>query len=336
MLQRMLVPLDGSQRADHALALAARLARANGGSLFLVRVVDAVREGWIYSPLTTPYLRDIEEQERAEAQKYLAGKMAASEFAGINMHALVVSGSTPSTLLQVVQRERIDLIVLCSHGYTGFKRWALGRSSPHRPAESGAGAALARTASGSEREGGSACLRCGRVGRFAVCRSRTSASGAARYSFEFPAEGELLLLTAVDMPTAQEERACQQHGLDVNLRQAAFRVADDYLQATRMKLLRELSASRLAHIAWSVIEDGDIAHALLQAAEEGKGSGIQQPSDVLVLTTHGRSGIQRWILGSITERVLQGSMLPLLVVHAHEALPSPLAEQTASDEGLGH
>src|SRR5258708_10093057 len=42
------------------------------------------------------------------------------------MHHGVVSGDIAPSLLQAIQRESIDLIVLCSHGYTGFKRWALG------------------------------------------------------------------------------------------------------------------------------------------------------------------------------------------------------------------
>jgi nucleotide-binding universal stress UspA family protein len=120
------------------------------------------------------------------------------------------------------------------------------------------------------------------------------------------------------MPTAQEEREYQQYGFDVDLRQATLRAADDSLQAARATLLRELSGKLLAHVAWSVLKDGDVAEALIQAAEVGKGSGIQQTSDLLVLTTHGRSGIQRWVLGSVTERVLLGSTLPLFIVRTPE------------------
>ena len=40
MFKRILVPLDGSGRAERALPIAARLARATGGSIFLVRVLS--------------------------------------------------------------------------------------------------------------------------------------------------------------------------------------------------------------------------------------------------------------------------------------------------------
>lgn len=42
MFQRILVPLDGSFRAEQALSVAARIARASGGSVFLVQVVSPV------------------------------------------------------------------------------------------------------------------------------------------------------------------------------------------------------------------------------------------------------------------------------------------------------
>lgn len=317
MFQRILVPLDGSERAEQAIPLAARLAHASGGSLFLVRVVETMREVRVYSPLTTAYLQEVEERERTEAMDYLAEKAAANEFADIKMHRAVVSGSTPSMLLQVAQQEHIDLIVLCSHGYTGFKRWALGSVAQKIVRQSPIPVLLLREQHLNLKEKGVQPVRAAVAldgSPFAEAALLPAAHLVAALSS--PAQGELLLLHVVEMPTEREERACQQRGLDVDLRQAISRAADDSLQAARMNLLRELSGEPLVHIAWSVIENGDIAHALIQAASEGKRAGIQQPSDMLALTTHGRGGIQRWVLGSVTERVLQGSTLPLLVVHA--------------------
>ncbi|HEU5377881.1 MAG TPA: universal stress protein [Ktedonobacteraceae bacterium] len=327
MFQRILVPLDGSERAEQAIPLAARLARASGGSLFFVRVVETLHTVRLSTPLPTADLQEIEEHERAEAMDYLTEKTAASEFAGIKMHRAVISGSTPSALLQIVQQEHIDLIVLCSHGYTGFKRWALGSVAQKVIRQSPVPVLLLREQHLNLKDKVVQPVRAAIAldgSPFAKAALLPAAHLVAALSS--PAQGELLLLQVVEMPTEREERACQQRRLDVDLRQAISRAADDSLQAARMNLLRELSGEPLAHIAWSVIEDGDIAHALIQAAEEGKGTGIQQPSDVLALTTHGRGGMQRWVLGSVTERVLQGSTLPLLVVHAPEAWSSSVAE----------
>ncbi len=48
MFQRILVPLDGSTRAERAIPVAARIARASNGSVVLVRVVSTVIEFWPY------------------------------------------------------------------------------------------------------------------------------------------------------------------------------------------------------------------------------------------------------------------------------------------------
>ncbi len=319
MFQRILVPLDGSQRAEQAIPLAARLARASGGSLFLIRVVNTIREFGAYSPRAILYFQELYEIELADARDYLAGITALSEFAGLEMHHAVVSGDIAPSLLQAIQRESIDLIVLCSHGYTGFKRWALGSVAQKVVRQSPVPVFLLREQHLQLTD------KVVQPVRAAIALDGSSFAEAALLptahlvaALSSPSAGELLLLQVVQMPTEQEERECQQRGLDVDLRQATSRAADNSLRAARATLLRELPGKILAHIAWSVVENGDVADALIQAAEVGRGLGAQQASDLLALTTHGRSGIQRWVLGSVTERVLQGSTLPLFIVHPQD------------------
>lgn len=326
MFQRILVPLDGSERAEQAIPLAARLARVWGGSLLFARVVDTVGEVSISTLLTIRYLQDIEEQEQADALTYLAQKTAANELAGIEMHPVVIFGSVSSSLLHVVQREHIDLIVLCSHGETGFKRWALGSVAQKVARQSPVPVLLLRDQNQNLKDKVIQPVRAAVAldgSPFGEAVLLPAAQVVAALSF--PTEGELLLLRVVKRPTAWEERACWQRWRDIDLRQAMLRVADDYLQTVGTNLLQKLSGTSRVHIAWSAIEDGDVAEALLQAAELGKGIHSQRTSDMLALTTHGRSGVQRWVLGSVTERVLQGSTLPLLIVHSPETTPPPTA-----------
>ena len=57
--------------------------------------------------------------------------------------------------------------------------------------------------------------------------------------------------------------------------------------------------------------------------EDAEGAGVFGGCDIIALATHGREGLQHWVMGSITERVLNGTRLPLLVVRPqlseHEA-----------------
>jgi nucleotide-binding universal stress UspA family protein len=63
----------------------------------------------------------------------------------------------------------------------------------------------------------------------------------------------------------------------------------------------------------------DVADTLIRAAEEGEEAGKKGLTgnycDLIAMTTHGRSGLQRLTMGSVTERVLGTTLLPLLVVH---------------------
>lgn len=320
MFQRILVPLDGSKLAEQAIPLAARIARASGGSLFLVRVVNTIRDFGVYSSGAILYFQELHEKERVDARDYLAGIAVSSEFAGLEMHHAVVSGEVAPSLLQVIQREGIDLVALCSHGYTGLKRWALGSVAQKVVRQSPVPVFLLRE------QGLNLTNKVDQPILATVALDGSSFAETALLPAAYlvaalssPAKGEVLLLQIVQMLTEQEQREFRQRGHDVDFRQAVLRAADGSLQAARANLLRELSGTSGVQTAWSVIEDGDPAETLIQAAEVGKEPGIPA-SDLLVLTTHGRTGIQRWMLGSVTERVLQGSTLPLLIVHPPEPM----------------
>ncbi len=78
MFKRILVPLDGSGRAERALPIAARLARAAGGSIVLVRVLSTEPASLPSAPAKPILLQTIGEADRILAESYLAG-VAASE-----------------------------------------------------------------------------------------------------------------------------------------------------------------------------------------------------------------------------------------------------------------
>ena len=71
-------------------------------------------------------------------------------------------------------------------------------------------------------------------------------------------------------------------------------------------------------ITSSVVVSEDVADALIRTAELGEDTGTFQACDLLTLATHGRVGLQRWMLGSVMERVLDGTKLPLFIVRPQE------------------
>ena len=139
MYKRILVPLDGSLRAERALPLAADLARAGSGEVILASVV------------TEPtYLRREEDQpptaeavlagERETAMRSLEDVSQRLELAGVTTQMEVrVAPTVAPALLDIIQTVHADLVIMCSHGRTGFQRWTPGqrctedRASSNRP-----------------------------------------------------------------------------------------------------------------------------------------------------------------------------------------------------------
>lgn len=126
MYQRILVPLDGTTHAERALPVAARIARASGASMVLLQVADAPVEYGALSKYPSPITKENLAVERTGDSGYLATVAESDELQGIEITTEVLAGAILPTLISAVQAKGIDLIVMCSHGDTGLKRWMLG------------------------------------------------------------------------------------------------------------------------------------------------------------------------------------------------------------------
>jgi nucleotide-binding universal stress UspA family protein len=139
MLKRILVPLDGSKRAEQALPVAARLARASGGAIILLQAATgptAYQQSIQETAMALPYAlslavppaveRDAHYTALDAAQRYLDITAKSGELADIEVETQALFGTAAAEILAAAQALPADLIVMCSHGYTGFKRWRLG------------------------------------------------------------------------------------------------------------------------------------------------------------------------------------------------------------------
>jgi len=70
-----------------------------------------------------------------------------------------------------------------------------------------------------------------------------------------------------------------------------------------------------------------------EEGEDAQGAGELGRSEVIAMATHGYSGYERWAMGSVTERVLSGTKLPLLIVRPREH-HTPVAAMPVQDEGI--
>jgi nucleotide-binding universal stress UspA family protein len=123
-----------------------------------------------------------------------------------------------------------------------------------------------------------------------------------------PAQGGLHLMHVIKpLASAVDEGVFPQQEAE-----AAER-AQEYLKGVREHLLAQTSDLNLL-VTWSVTHAQDVAATLVTTAEEKMGGSLENSCDVLAMATHGRGGVARWVMGSVTERVLQATTLPMLVI----------------------
>ncbi len=94
--------------------------------------------------------------------------------------------------------------------------------------------------------------------------------------------------------------------LDPKALEAETRESEDYLRGIAARLSE-------AGLECSInVRQGDVADEILRFCEEAE-------CDLIVMSTHGRSGLGRWVYGSIADRVLRYAEVPVLLVRATES-----------------
>lgn len=316
MFQHILVPLDGSARAERALPVAARIARASGGSIQLLQVVSPPVDFGGGVAAGTIVTGDMVEETIAGATGYLK-KIATSEvLAGVTTTTEVLYGSPALNILTYAGTQEMDLIILCSHGRTGLKQWVLG-SVAHRLVHQSTIPVLVLNEHADMLLRSDAKLPfCSFVPLDGSLLAEKAILPAAHLAAALggPNRGAVHFAQVVRLyPTTTAGSAVDEFN-ERNLENARAYLVQlvDRLQ-TAMKDLK-LSFS------WSIAcEKGntDVATTLLNMAEHGeRGKEAADIGDgnIIVISTHGRDAVERWVMGSVTERLLNSTKLPMLIV----------------------
>ena len=126
---QVLVPLDGSWRAENVLPIITMIANFHKSQIHIVHVVKTP-EMARHMPLIR---EDIElsnrvvARNREEAIRYLDQMRSHSPLAGVEIKThLLTSDNAAAALHELADQERIDLVVLSAHGYSGNNQWPYG------------------------------------------------------------------------------------------------------------------------------------------------------------------------------------------------------------------
>lgn len=335
MFEHILVPLDGSACSERALPVAAQIARATHGTLMLARVIPpAIEAVWDVMGVAQP-MGEAMDAELREAEEYLNGVAQAPILAGMQVTKQILTNRPASSILDATRTLQADLIVMCSHGATGFKRWMQGSVTQEVMRHSPVPVLALRD--GCDQPTSSypdasrpfhpftavVALDGSRLAEEALVPAATLTAAIAS-----PARGGLHLTRVVKLPLAGER-----HALEPELREMALYEAKYYLRELTDRLLEGPVAHLDLTVSWSVAMGEDVAKTLIRVAEHGedaRGVRVFGGYDMLAMATHGRSGFSRWMLGSVTERVLSTTRLPLFIVHAAGATDQPSTQAVSS------
>ena len=333
MFKRIIVPLDGSNKAERAIPVATRIARASKGSIIFLQVVTVPLEiGSQVIPLSG-YSSTTLDNDINTATNYLAAIARRDELDGIGLKMKVLTGTAAQKIQDVVEEEQADLVVMCSHGDTGIKRFMIGSVAQKVARHSTVPVFVLRQDGSMPLSSYPDHLHPIRAVMAVVALDGSALAEAALMpaaslvmALAAPARGSLQLTRVVKLPVKVSESGEQgdhsyPDSLNLHAKDEAIREAKTYL-GNLVDYLRQgpLKDADLT-LTWSVALGKDVAKTLIKVAETGEdteGSDVFGGGDLMVLATHGRGGPERWMLGSVTEHILGSTRLPVLIVRPKE------------------
>jgi len=300
-LERILVPVDFSPTSRDALVLAGSLARRAGGQLTLLHVgatpTYSMTQAW--SPSMHMPIHELQERMKRESKALVERWLQSDVPPGVDARTVLREGFPPEQI--VAEAQDHDLVVIGTHGRTGADRVVLGsvaeRVVRHCPvpvlATPGAAREPGRRADAPFEnvlvavdfsESSTRALRAG------IAMARTS---GAKVTLLHVGISQAIMISQVWMDAVSPAM--------VEIHDRIAREAQHQLD----RLMEDEVPEPLRGQA--LLREGIAASTIVQQVTLGS-------YDLVVLGTHGHTGVQRVILGSVAERVLRHSPVPVLVV----------------------
>jgi nucleotide-binding universal stress UspA family protein len=301
MSEPILVPLDTTTAAEQVLPEVTALATALRRSVVLLAVVP---DGAALHPVLEAHDAEvaalIERRERY-AREYLDGVRSRLEALGLDVECLVAVGNVADQIGAAAADQDASMIAMATHGRVGMQRWFLGSVADRvvhtvtepvllvRPPEEGAtpAASVERVLvplDGSE------------LAEEALPRAREIASACV---------APITLLRAVPMDWILSSDTL---GIESEVSPQLLEVIEQDAKGYLDKAAEDLRAAGF-EVETVFAPYSHPAEDIARLAEQAAGT-------LVVMTTHGRSGLGRTILGSVADRVIRSSGAPVLLVHS--------------------
>jgi len=293
MLHRILVPLDGSGEAESILPYLRDLAPRFSSHVDILGV-GIGRKNRRVNRLLEEYI----------------GRVAVSlQSNSIKAEAVTLYGSAADKILDYAAQNDIDLIIMATHGRSGITRWWMGSVAEKVISEASTPVLLVQSKHPT---------KTGTVRKLPFLKILTPLDGSDIGQAALPYAEALAtktgasinLLQVLSPPGALE--ASILGGPDWRkFVKAMHDGGEDYLSSIAKKL-----DEKGIKTTYEVVT-GDPAGRIVEYTEDKEVS-------LIAMSTHGRTGISRWVLGSVADKVLHGARMPMLLVRSPKMIiPRP-------------
>ena len=302
MPKTILVPLDASDFSEQAIPVASRLADAMDAELHLVHVHVPRSPEIVLADaqlgLGTVDLDAWDRERREQSRAYIEGKAHLLTTEALEVRPAWLEGRFAEAFDAYANRVKADLIVMTSHGHTGFHRFWLGSSADE-------------------------LIRTTRVPILLMHPEGDDESAPVEPSFRtilIPLDGSTestsVIYPATMIARATGARLVLFHAVSSDdliggpILPVLINSVDEGLERAKEHLDRRAEQLRDSGLDVTVaVAHGQLPARAIQAAAE------DHEADLVAMSTHGYGGVRRFILGSVTDKVLRTCGLPLLIQH---------------------
>ena len=297
MYKKILVPLDGSELAEQALENAFYLAERADAELLLVSASHT--EMVVATATPSGAAVDVFEQPHAQSQSalstYLHQVRKDTVPAGITAKIKVVEGEAAGVIVDTAIEENIDLIIMSSHGRSGVSRWVMGSVTERVLRQAPCPVLVIREPTDLKK-----------------MLITLDGSPISEYAVNPGVELAQLVgahVTLLSVETAQDLDPAYVDMLDEIEPGLGDVTVGDYYHRTENYLIK--TAKWVQPIIEQEVDVapkiGPVTPVILNHIESND-------IDIAVITTHGRTGLKRWLYGSVTEKILRSATCALLVI----------------------
>lgn len=297
MIKRIIVPLDGSEHSESALPYAVSFAKALGASVVLLHAVsEPVIDMFADEQIIWDNIDELRESARRASAEYLQRVSARLTADGITNIVHNVYGVAADVILDYATSGSGDLIAMSTHGRSGIRRFVMGSVATRVVNGTDTPLLLVQP----QEEAGAD------VGVTSVLVPLDMSPHSEEV---LPLTRELAKAMKLDMSLIMVIPTLSQ--LFVGTEPAAYPTnaleqVDKYAREYLKEKAEQIQSEDGLKVSWKVVQ-GDIGRGITDDADS-------QANSMIAMSTHGRTGLRRWVLGSVTDKVIRSSGRPVLVV----------------------